>query len=158
MEHTKHIWRISLLLILMFIGLVVGRHFLIPDTFGQAGFYRYEALVELMGKEPRHGPQGSCGECHDEKTAEKAAGKHANVQCEACHNVLSSHVKDAEKYADMDIDRSYKLCANCHQKIVARPASMIQIDLAEHLELEPGQTIADDACLECHDSEGVHSP
>ena len=158
MEHTKHIWRVSLLLILLLAGVVLGRHFLIPKSFGQAGFYRYDALVELIEKEPRHGAPDACGDCHDDMSALKAEGKHSRVQCEVCHDVLSSHVKDGDKFADMAINRSYKLCANCHQTLVARPASMTQIDLAEHLELEPGQAIPEEACLECHDSEGVHKP
>ncbi len=158
MEHTKHIWRISLLLIVLLVAVVIGRHFVIPESFGQAGFYRYNALVELMGKEPRHGPQASCDECHDDKVAELSAGLHSGVQCEVCHDVLSSHVQDDDKFADMTINRSYRLCANCHQELVARPEGMVQINLAEHLEIEPGDIIEEEACLECHDSEGIHKP
>ncbi len=158
MEHTKHIWRISLLLLLVLIGAVLGRHFLIPDSFGKAGFYRYDALVELMGKEPVHGAPDSCADCHDEKALAKAAGLHRSVQCEVCHDVLSSHIRDDDKYADMAINRSYKLCAYCHQKLVARPAAMVQVDIAEHLELAPGDAIPAEACLECHDSENIHAP
>lgn len=158
MEHTKHIWRVSLLLILLLVGVVLGRHFLIPKSFGQAGFYRYDALVELIEMEPRHGAPDACGDCHDDIFALKAEGKHSGVQCEVCHDVLSSHVKDDEKFADMAINRSYKLCAYCHQKLVARPTSVAQINLVEHLELEPDEAIPAEACLECHDFEGVHKP
>ncbi len=158
MEHTKHIWRISLLLVLLLAGGVLGRHFLIPESFGKAGFYRYNALIELMAKEPRHGAAGSCADCHDDKTAAKAEGKHSGVQCEVCHDVLSSHVLDDEKINDMAINRSYQLCANCHQELVARPDGMVQINLIEHLELEPSQAIPKEACLECHDSDEVHRP
>ena len=66
--------------------------------------------------------------------------------------------KDDEKIADMVIDRSYRLCSRCHQQLKARPADMTQINLAEHLELEPGQTIPPEACVECHDAEAIHSP
>lgn len=158
MEHTKHIWRISLLLLLLFTGGILGRHFMVPESFGKAGYYRYDALTELVAKEPRHGSPGACADCHDDKAEAKAAGAHRSVQCEVCHDVLSSHIKDDDKYADMAIDRSYKLCAYCHEQLLGRPEGMPQIVLAEHLELEPSQAIPEEACLECHDSEGIHSP
>ena len=158
MEHSKHIWRMSLLLIVLFAAGILGRHFMVPKSFGEAGFYRYDALVELTDKTARHGPVGSCGDCHDDKAAAKAEGKHAHVQCEVCHDVLSSHIKDDDKYADMAINRSYQLCAYCHEKLIARPVAVAQINLMEHLELDPSQAIPEEACLECHDSDAIHSP
>ncbi len=158
MEHTKHIWRISLLLVLLFSGGVLGRHFLVPESFGKAGFYRYNSLVELVAQEPRHSGSDACGDCHDDKTAAVAEGKHSGVQCEVCHDVLSTHVKDDDKVGDMAINRSYQLCSYCHQKLLARPEGVAQIVLAEHLELGPSQAIPAEACLDCHDSDNIHSP
>ena len=158
MEHTKHIWRLSLLLILLFTAGIFARHFMIPESFGTTGFYRYDAMTELMDMPPRHGAANACAECHEDKFAAHAAGLHSGVQCEVCHDVLSTHVQDDDKYRDMAIHRSYRLCSYCHQKLVARPASVPQIDLAEHLELEASQVIPEEACLECHDSEEIHSP
>ena len=158
MEHTKHIWRALLLLVLALVVVVVGRHFLIPDSFGEMGYYRYDALFEHMAKEPRHGSPDACAECHDEIAAAKAGGAHAPVQCEVCHDVLAGHVKDGEKIADMRINRSWELCANCHQKLVGRPERVAQVDLLEHLELSPGQPIPDEACVQCHDADAIHHP
>lgn len=158
MENTKHIWRAVILLLILLVAVVLGRQFLIPESFGEMGFYRGKALEEFMAKEMEHGPPGSCAECHDDVAEAKAAGGHARVQCEVCHAPLSTHVRDGDTVAEMAINRSYLLCARCHQHLTARPAEMTQINLAEHLELGPGDVIPDDACLDCHDAEGIHSP
>lgn len=156
MEHTKHIWRVSLLLALLFTGGILARHFMVPESFGKMGYYRYDALTELVAQEPRHGVPDACADCHEDKATAKAAGKHRSVQCEVCHAMLSSHIKDDDKYADMAINRSHELCAYCHEKLVARPAGIAQIVLAEHLELDPSAAIPEEACLECHDSDAIH--
>jgi hypothetical protein len=158
MEHSKHIWRGAILLVLALVGIVVGRHFMVPASFGEMGYYRGDALYEFMDKAPEHGAVGACAECHDDVAAAKAAGKHASVQCEACHAPLSTHVRDGEMVGEMAINRSYRLCAYCHQELVARPATIAQINLADHLDLGPEDVIPEHACLECHDAEAVHSP
>lgn len=158
MEHTKHIWRGTILLLVVMIGIVIGRHFLVPESFGEMGFFRGDALYEFMEKAPEHGAPGACAECHDDIADAKAAGAHARVQCEVCHAPLSTHVREDDKVADMVINRSYRLCAYCHQELVARPAFMPQIDLREHLELSRDAIIPEEACLDCHDADGIHSP
>jgi hypothetical protein len=158
MEHTKHIWRAAFLLIAVLTFVIVGRHFLVPKSFGQAGYYRYDALFEHMDKEPRHGAPDACADCHDDIAAAKASGKHAPVQCEVCHDVLASHVKDGDKFADMRINRNWELCAYCHQRLVGRPALIAQVDIREHLELASGQAIPAEACVQCHDKDAIHHP
>jgi len=158
MEHSKHIWRAAILLVVVLTGVVVGRHFLVPKSFGEMGFYRGDALYEFMDKTPEHAGADACGECHDDIAAAKAKGKHASVQCEVCHAPLTTHIRDGEKVADMAINRSWHLCGYCHLKLNARPSSIAQIDLREHLELDPDAPIPDQACLECHDQDAIHSP
>ncbi len=158
MEHTKHLWRIALLLGLLLSSIVVVRHFLVPDSFGEEGYYRYDALFEESAKELIHGAPDACAECHDDVAAVKAAGSHAAVRCEVCHAPLATHVKDGEVVAPMKINRSYKLCALCHQRLVARPAGIAQVDLREHLELGPEDAIPHEACVECHGGDSAHNP
>jgi hypothetical protein len=131
---------------------------MVPPSFGEMGYYRGDALYEFMDKPIEHGAPDACAECHDDVAAAKAAGKHAVVQCEVCHDVLAKHVKDGDVIAEMPINRSYKLCAYCHQELVARPASIAQINLADHLDLPPEAAIPEQACLECHDADAIHSP
>jgi hypothetical protein len=155
MEHTKHLWRIGALLLLLAIGVSVGRHFLVPSSFGEMGHFRYDALFEFYAIEPAHAGQQACAECHDDAMATKAGGAHAAIQCEVCHDVLTHHVADGEWVAEMPTDTSTDLCALCHLAQPARPDFMPQIVLAEHLELSPGARPADGACLECHEA---HDP
>ena len=158
MEHTKHLWRAAILLGIILTAVVVGRHFLVPDSFGEMGYFRGSALDEFLVKPPEHGGTAACAECHDDIADAKASGGHASVQCEVCHAPLTTHVVDDEKVADMDIDRSYTLCAYCHRRLIARPPDIPQIDLHQHLELAPGAIIPAEACLDCHDTDGIHSP
>lgn len=158
MEHSKHIWRGAILLAVLLGGVVLGRHFLVPPSFGEMGFYRGDALYEFMDKAPEHGGSQACAECHDDIAAAKAKGKHAVVQCEVCHATLATHVKDGDKVGDMAVNRSWQLCAYCHRALNARPGGIAQIDLREHLELGANDPIPEQACLECHDKDAIHCP
>lgn len=159
MEHTKHLWRVVLILMLIFVGGIVTRHFLIPDSFGLAGPYRYEALRDIKQQHPVHGSRTACQSCHADVWDTNQAGKHASVNCEVCHAPLTFHANDTEKIADMPSNRTTRLCADCHQVLPAKPDDMPQVDLMEHLislEVAPENgEIEDGTCLVCHD---VHNP
>jgi hypothetical protein len=159
MEHTKHIWRAVLLLLLLGLSAVAGRHFLIPPSFGTQGFYRYDSLAEYMAKPVIHGPANACRECHQPIVESEIKGKHASQSCEGCHAPLSVHVADNKKIADMPSKGSNEWCANCHGKLRARPQTFPQIDVTEHLVkngvISAGDPIPKNACTTCHD---VHSP
>lgn len=159
MEHTKHIWRAILIVIIVTIGAVVVRHFLMPKSFGMQGFYRYDSLAEFMDKPVIHGSLTACQECHSEIFETKIQGGHASVSCEVCHAPLTVHVKEDTKIAAMPTNSSHVLCAYCHQELRARPESLPQVDITEHLaalELAPsGDEIPEGVCIVCHD---VHDP
>ncbi len=161
MEHTKHIWRAVLIILCLPVGYVLARHFLMPKSFGKAGHYRFDALVEIAAKEPVHGDPDSkkaCGKCHKEQVEEKGGGKHAEVSCEVCHGPLSRHVQGETKTAEMPVNRTHALCTTCHLKLEARPKGFPQIDVLEHLTKQQGsvpEKIAANVCKKCHAS---HSP
>ena len=131
---------------------------MIPESFGQAGHYRYDSINELMAKLPEHGNDKTCGTCHEEILETHDAGKHATVSCETCHAPLSVHVKEGEKIASMPIGQPLTLCAYCHQANRARPAEFPQIVFKEHL-VELGVELTDEispgVCTECHEA---HDP
>lgn len=159
MEHTKHLWRAGLILLAVTVVAIVGRHFLIPSSFGDHGFYRYDSLGEFMAKPAIHGGAQSCEPCHADQAKARKEGKHASVSCEICHAPAAKHAEGDVKVADMPVDRSYILCAYCHRTLRARPESMPQVDPVKHLmEMEviaKGEAIPEGACGACHD---VHSP
>ena len=159
MEHSKHLWRAGILLGIALLGGIGARHFLVPPSFGEQGFYRYDSLKEYMAQEPAHGSPAACGVCHADKLAARAEGRHATVSCEVCHAPMAVHAKDGVKIAEMPTNKAASLCAYCHQKLQARPKTQPQVNLKEHLktlgvELENNQ-IPDGTCFTCHD---VHSP
>jgi hypothetical protein len=159
MIHTKHLWRAALLLVVFGGAAFVGRHVLIPETFGAAGFYRYGSLAEFMNQPVRHGTSASCTSCHAEIATAKSEGKHAGISCEVCHEPVVVHATEQEKTAPMPVNRSHGLCAYCHEQLQARPAAMPQIKIRQHLVtlevIGPQDEIPEGVCGTCHD---VHSP
>jgi len=154
MEHTKHIWRAVLILLVLLVAAVVSRHFLIPESFGEQGFYRADTLHELREQAVVHASAGACAECHADIAETIAASHHATVSCEVCHAPLSYHAANGEKIADMPVNRSHELCALCHQTLDARPATFKQVDIIQHLGdmdvVDPGQEIPAGTCVTCH--------
>ncbi len=154
MEHAKHIIRAVLLLVLAAVMFVLVRYTLIPESFGDYGHYRFNSVAEYAAQEAKHGAPDACNDCHDEQTEARAAGKHATVSCEVCHAPLATHVLDDAWVAAMTVRRSTELCGWCHQKLVARPATMPQVHMTNHV-IEKDGDLTESACLECHDA---HNP
>ena len=155
MEHAKHIWRVVIILIVLLVVTVTVQHFSIPKSFGIEGHYRYDNVSEHMSKQLIHGDIAACRNCHDKVWEEKSGGKHASVSCEVCHEPLAYHVKGDKKVAAMPINRSYTLCAYCHQKLEARPKDFPQVSFKEHLiaqGMELSDKIPDKICITCHNS------
>lgn len=154
MEHTKHIWRAAFLVVGFLLALIVGRHFVVPDTFGDLGYYRAAAVDEFMEIQPVHGGKTACAECHEKQQKTHDEGKHKGVLCEVCHEPVAVHVKDGKKSAVMPTNPSRQLCQGCHLKLVARPKTFPQIVPDEHLvqqgALEAGEPVPEKACSLCH--------
>ena len=156
MEHSKHIIRAVLLLVMSAVGFVLVRYFAIPETFGDYGHYRAASVQEYRQYPALHGAPGACAECHDEEGETHAEGAHEKVPCETCHAPLGDHIdQSGEKFADMPKRRTYELCAWCHQKLVARPKDFPQVVIPDHV-TEQGVEMSEEICLECHDD--AHDP
>ena len=46
MQHTKHLWRAGLLLLLLPVGYIALRQAMYPSSFGVTGFYRFDITIE----------------------------------------------------------------------------------------------------------------
>jgi len=149
MEHAKHIVRAVLILVVVATTFVFVRSLATPRSFGMYGAYRFDSVAEYAAAEPVHGAPGACAECHEEQTKALSGGKHASVSCEVCHAPLAGHVTNGEQVGPMPVRRSFSLCANCHQRLTARPKDFPQVVLAEHLATS-GSTLSEGVCLECH--------
>ena len=123
------------------------RHLLVPDTFGQYGFYRGASLIDNAAPDIHFAGQKECFECHQDVEDLKTQGLHSEISCEACHgpgqkHVLSGDVANIKKHSEREF------CGNCHEINAARNKNVIvQIDLKQH---NIGKK-----CIECHNA---HQP
>lgn len=154
MEHSKHIWRVVILLTIGAVFVVSGRHFLVPASFGKMGHFRYDSIGEYMAKPVMHGGDASCAKCHQDKYDTHAKGKHAVVRCENCHGPLALHVADGKKIAAAEVHQSWELCELCHQPLKSRPRDFPQVDFRAHLiakDIPVKGAIPAKVCFMCHD-------
>lgn len=154
MEHSKHLARMIILVVLVLVVFHIARTLFTPSSFGKYGHYRADNVTEQMAEPVVHGGAASCEACHAERNAQLRGGAHATVECEVCHAPLASHVKDSGKIGEMPRNRSHALCLRCHDKLDARPERFPQIQVDEHLE-KMGATMGPEVCVGCHDS---HDP
>ena len=76
----------------------------------------------------------------------KKNGKHAGVNCEACHGPQAQHADDPTSVKPDQLDTAV-LCARCHEANAAKLKNFPQVDTAEHSSGLP--------CDTCHQP---HSP
>ncbi len=127
---------------------IIIRHFLVPDSFGEFGFYRGNALNDNANKELVFSNKKACIECHDDIGALLETDMHAGLSCVVCHGTGLEHAENPD--ASNIIKKSGREhCGRCHAINPARPADIItQIDVKEH------HTERDD-CIECHNPHAV---
>ena len=76
----------------------------------------------------------------------KKNGKHAHVNCEACHGALANHADDPADVTPPKLDTAV-LCVRCHAASAAKPKDFPQVVAADHANGVP--------CETCHQP---HSP
>lgn len=154
LKHTKHIFRVSILLAFVLVALVLSRDLFVPESWGEYGWYRGNAVLEHSQHTVVLQGDVACGECHEDEYDLKAAGGHTTVRCELCHAPYPQHIADGEVIAEMPIPESYELCTRCHRFLAARPEGFPQVNPQQHL-ADNEVEFSDTVCTECHDP---HSP
>lgn len=159
MKHNPntHLVRMALVLVAIIAALLIGKAIFTPDTFGEYGHYRAEAITDEAARDMVYGGNQSCVSCHEEVFDMKEHSEHQRLSCESCHSAVGDHVRDGEKYADMPYKQGVEvreLCMSCHDdSLVARPAQFPAIDLDVH---PADQGVSPDRdCGQCH---VVHAP
>ena len=66
------------------VALVVARQALVPDSFGDYGHYRADAVQEIQSQEIVYAGYHVCAECHDDIMEEKNDSHHSGLSCEVC--------------------------------------------------------------------------
>jgi hypothetical protein len=130
-------------LVLLTVGIVgsylVARAFLTPSSFGQYGWYRGDALLELASQPRSFAGKEACGDCHSDQAKQLAKFSHKSLSCEVCHGPGQAHVEDFDnKLATL----THSHCLRCHEANPSRPPAHKQINSREHF---PG-----DKCIACH--------
>lgn len=145
-KNTEHLLSLALVFAVGLIAFVFLRTLLVPRSFGQYGHYRGNAIAEIAARPVAFAGHQVCETCHSDVLSVKSQGKHARVNCEACHGALAKHAEDPGEVLPPKLDTAV-LCARCHEANGGKPKGFPQIEVAEHS--------AGLACETCHQP---HSP
>jgi hypothetical protein len=130
-----------ILLALVIVGTyLVARHFLVPASFGEYGWYRGDALRERAALPIVYAGRAACAECHSEVAEGLTKTKHATVSCESCHGPNAAHADDPTALPAKIADPRF--CVRCHAASPSRPTGFPQVDVAAHAQNQ--------GCTECH--------
>jgi hypothetical protein len=131
--------RLALLTIGIVGSYLVARYLMTPESFGEFGWFRGQALSEVAARTPVFAGQKACDECHSEVLQKVAKFEHKTISCESCHGVGLAHVNDPDVKMEKFTDHH---CLRCHEAQPARPQWLKQITPKSHY---TGQR-----CTECH--------
>jgi len=138
-----HLKRAFTLLALAIIVFIIARSILVPDSFGQYGWYRGDSVNELRNHTLNYAGSTSCGEenCHTIIYSVWIKDRHKTVNCETCHGPAQKHALNPRETLKQ-ADDTREFCGKCHFKKIARPENFPQIDPDTH-----GQDLR---CVYCH--------
>ena len=139
-----HLIRGGGLLAAVFATLLLLKGQFTPPSFGVYGFYRTDSVQEWANRPMTFAAPASCQYCHQDKNTTLSQASHKTVPCQTCHGPGQSHIVQGTKPV---VDTSRAFCALCHEKLISRPSTQPQVDLADH----GGQA----TCVSCHNP---HAP
>jgi uncharacterized CHY-type Zn-finger protein len=145
-KDAGHLLRLAAVFLVGVVVFLVARGLLVPRSFGQYGHYRGNAIAEIAAHPAVFAGHQTCETCHSDVLEVKQKGRHARVNCEACHGALAKHAEDPGSVKPEKLQAAV-LCARCHQANIAKPKQFPQVVPAEHS--------GGAACDMCHQP---HSP
>jgi Cytochrome c554 and c-prime len=145
-KDAGHLFRLAGVFVVGILLFLLLRGFLVPKSFGQYGHYRGNAMSELAARPVNFAGHQVCESCHADILEKKKDGRHAHVNCEACHGPLAGHADDPTSVKPVKLDTAL-LCARCHEANADKPRSFPQVASADHSTGLP--------CDTCHQP---HSP
>ena len=154
MKTYDHIIRFTILVVVVIIGFLIMRAYLVPDSFGVHGSYTYayyradsereQAALPLIYQGAQH-----CSSCHAPHRTLLDRGAHAMLDCESCHGNFKAHNNNTKER--MAVTDPVSTCMLCHERLAARPADFPQIDsFAEHVAEQGDRLRQDTTCTTCH--------
>jgi Cytochrome c554 and c-prime len=146
--NSRHLLRMVGLFGLGLLLFVAARALWIPKGFGELGHFRTGAIEANRLRPASFAGKKVCIECHTDVPDKQKGGKHAAINCEACHGALAAHATSADPSKPKPaLPDPAKLCLTCHQANVAKPKGFKQVDPKEHN--------AGAKCTDCH---AAHNP
>ncbi|MGO9979592.1 MAG: multiheme c-type cytochrome [Candidatus Sulfotelmatobacter sp.] len=145
-KDAGHLFRVAVVFVVVGVAFLGVRAFLVPKSFGQYGHYRGDALADIAARPVSFAGHQACEDCHADVLERKKSGRHAHVNCEACHGALANHAGDPGSVQPPKLDTAV-LCIRCHEANLAKPKSFPQVVSADHSTGLP--------CNTCHQP---HSP
>jgi protein-arginine kinase activator protein McsA len=145
-KDAGHLFRLAAVFVIGILAFLGIRAVLVPKSFGQYGHYRGDALAEVAARPVSFAGHQACEDCHTDVLEKKKSGRHAHVNCEACHGALEKHANDPGSVQPAKLDTAV-LCVRCHEANIAKPKGFPQVASADHSNGMP--------CDTCHQP---HSP
>jgi Cytochrome c554 and c-prime len=130
-KDAGHLLRFAGLFVIAFLLFWAIRGYVVPKTFGQYGHYRGAAIAEIAAHPVKYAGHATCETCHSDVVDVKTKGKHAHVNCEACHGPQAAHAGDPGSVTPAKLDTG-TLCVRCHAASGARPRDFPQVEAEEH--------------------------
>jgi Cytochrome c554 and c-prime len=143
-KDVGHLFRFAGLFVLAFLVFLLIRGYVVPKSFGQYGHYRGAAIAEIAARPVHFAGHQTCETCHSDVADLKSKGKHAQVNCEACHGPQAKHADDPGTFTPQKTDVT-TLCVRCHAASVAKPKNFPQVNAEEH-----SGGVACDTCHQPH--------
>jgi hypothetical protein len=82
LSYRKRLLTVLLGIVVLAGGGLLFKQLLLPDSFGQYGPYRADAIEEEAQILVRHGTNESCFKCHEYEAKVHKKGKHQTISCE----------------------------------------------------------------------------
>lgn len=132
------VFRLVLLTLAIIGSYLIARAVLTPQSFGEYGWYRGNALNEAASHTPVFAGKQACAECHSFQFETLSKGPHTTLSCESCHGVGGQHAINPDI---LPVKLTGSHCIRCHERNDSRPAWFKQIEVKDHYEGK---------CSECH--------
>jgi cytochrome c7-like protein len=143
-KDAGHLFRLAAVFAAGVVIFLIIRGFLVPQSFGEYGHYRGNAITEIASRPVNYAGHQACEDCHADVLAKKKDGRHVHVNCEACHGPLAKHAEDPTSLTPPKLDTAV-LCVRCHEANGAKPKVFPQVVSADH-----SNGLACDTCHQPH--------
>ena len=134
--------RLVIVSVVVVSALFIVRERFVPESFGEFGHYRADAVDVVAGQPIQYAGLQACDECHPDVLEVKASSYHSGLTCEGCHGPAAGHVEDPIEHLPL-VPAGRESCLRCHSYLSSRPTGFPQIIESVHNPMEP--------CAACHD-------